>query len=109
MGRAGVHVHGLVTVVCMGHIVLATSITKKLVIKQPVLTLGTLVLVHDRHADWCSKSNAELSAGLDNDSILLVSRGGDGALSGTSTGHLGLDIVLGELHARRDAIDNAAD
>lgn len=71
--------------------------------------LRPLVLVHDPHANGRSQRDAKLGAGLDFHTILLVARGGDCALARPTAGHLGLDVGLGELHARRAAVDNATD
>lgn len=73
------------------------------------VVLGALVFIAHHHSNWCAQRDTKLRAGLDLYSVLLVSRGRQGALSGTAAGHLGLDVVLGELHARRAAVDNTAD
>lgn len=73
------------------------------------VVLGSLVLITDHHANWRAQRDAKLCARLDLYSVLLVPRGRQGALPGTATGHLGLDVVLGELHARRAAVDDTAD
>lgn len=73
------------------------------------VVLGPLILVANQHANWGTQCNAELCAGLDLDAILLIARGCQGALAGTAAGHLGLDVVLGELHAGRDTVDDTAD
>lgn len=86
MTRARVQVHGAVAVV-----------------------LGALVLIHDTHANGGAQRHTELGARLDLNAILLVARGCDCALSRTAAGHLGLDVGLAELHARRTAVNNAAD
>lgn len=83
---SGEHVHGRVAVV-----------------------LGSLVLVQDQHADRCAQRHAELGAGLDLDTIFLVTRGGNCGLAGATSRHLGLDIVFSQEHARRAAVDYAAD
>lgn len=73
------------------------------------VVLGALVLVADHHANRCTQSNTELCTGLDLDSVLLIPRGSQGTLAGTATGHLRLNITLGELHARGTSIDDTAD
>ena len=72
-------------------------------------TLWPLVFVHHHHADGRPEGDAELGAALDQHAVLLVARGRDGALAGAAARHLRLDVVLGELHARRAAVDDAAD
>lgn len=86
MAGSGVEIHGLVAVV-----------------------LGALVLVHDHEANGSAQSNAKLGTGLDLHAILLVSRSRDGGLTWPSSGHLGLNVGLCELHAGRTAINDAAD
>ena len=86
MTGAGVQVHGAVAVV-----------------------LGSLVLVHDAHANGGTQGDAKFSARLDLDLVLLIARCGDGALSRSASGHLRLDVGLCELHARRHSVDNASD
>lgn len=71
--------------------------------------LGPLVLIADHHTNWGAQCNPELCARLDLDTVLLIARGCQGALAGTAAGHLGLDVVLGELHAGRAAVDDTAD
>lgn len=68
-----------------------------------------MVLVQDHHANRGSQRDTKLGSRLDKDLVLLISRGGDVALAGTATGHLRLDIFLGELHAGRASVDDAAD
>lgn len=86
VGGAGEHVHGGVAVV-----------------------LGALVLVEDEHADGGAQGDAGLGAGLDLHAVLFVARGRDGGLAGAAAGHLRLDVGLGEGHAGRAAVDDAAD
>ncbi|KAL8931519.1 MAG: hypothetical protein Q9216_007174, partial [Gyalolechia sp. 2 TL-2023] len=52
--------------------------------------------------------DAELGAGLDLDFVFFVAGGGEGALAGTSAGHLGLDVGFCEGEAWWAAIDDAA-
>jgi len=73
------------------------------------VVLGPLILIADHDSNWSAQCNAELCARLDLDAILLIARGCQGALAGTAAGHLGLDIVLGELHTGRAAVDDTAD
>lgn len=73
------------------------------------LTLGALVLVEHHHADGGAEGDAKLGARLDQDAVLFVTGGRDVALAGATARHLGLDVVLGELHAGGDAVDDAAD
>lgn len=73
------------------------------------LTLGALVLVEHHHADGGAEGDAKLGARLDQDAVLFVAGGRDVALAGATARHLGLDVVLGELHAGGDAVDDAAD
>lgn len=83
---AGVQVHGAVAVV-----------------------LGSLVLVAHHHANRSSQCNSKLRSGLDFNAVLLITRRRQSTLAGTSPGHLGLDVVLGEFHSWGAAIDDAAD
>ena len=73
------------------------------------VVLGSLVLVHDAHANGGAQSDAKLGARLDLDLVLFIARRRDGALSRSASGHLGLDVGLGELHAWRHSVDDAAD
>jgi hypothetical protein len=72
------------------------------------VVLGALVLVAHEHADGGPQRDAELGARVDFDLVLLVARGRQGALPGPATGHLGLDVGFGELHAGRAAVDDAS-
>lgn len=54
-------------------------------------------------------SDAILGARLDLDAVLLVSRRGDGRLARAAACHLRLDVGFGQGHARRAAVDDAAD
>ena len=83
--RPGIHVHGLVAVV-----------------------LWALVFIHNPDANWRAQCYAKLGAGLDFDLVLLISRGCDGRLAGSSSCHLGLDVSFSKRHARRAAIDDGA-
>jgi hypothetical protein len=73
------------------------------------VVLGSLILIANHHANWCAQGNAKFCARLDLNSVFLIPRGSQSTLAGTATGHLRLDVGLGELHARRASIDNAAD
>lgn len=84
--RAGVQVHGGVAIV-----------------------LGALVLVEDEHADGRAQGDAAFGSGLNLNTVFFVARGRDGGLAGAAAGHLRLDVGLGEGHARRAAVDYAAD
>ena len=77
--------------------------------RASTVVLWPLVFVANHHADGGTQGDAELGAGLDLHAVLLIPGGRQGALTGTSSSHLGLNVVLGELHARGAAIDNAAD
>lgn len=46
---------------------------------------------------------------MDLHAVLFVSRGRQRALPGTSACHLRLNVGLGEVHAGRAAVDDAAD
>jgi hypothetical protein len=83
---AGVQVHGAVAVV-----------------------LGSLVLVHDAHANGRAQGDAKLGARLDLDLVFFIARCRDGALSRSASGHLRLDVGLCEFHARRHSVDDASD
>lgn len=83
---AGVQVHGAVAVV-----------------------LGSLVFVAHHHANRSSQGNSKLRSGLDFNAVLLITRRRQSTLTGTSAGHLGLDVVLGEFHSWGAAVDDAAD
>ena len=72
------------------------------------VVLWPLVLIQYQHPNWSPKSNAEFGAGLDHDLVLFVSRCCQGALPGSPSSHLGLDICLSERHARRTAIHDTA-
>lgn len=72
------------------------------------VVLGALVFIAHHHSNRCAQRDAKLRAGLDLYSVLFVSRGRQGALPGTAAGHLRLDVVLGELHAWRTAVDDTA-
>lgn len=73
------------------------------------VVLGSLVLVHDAHANGRSQRDAKLGARLDLDLVLFIARCCDGALSRSTSGHLRLDVGLGELHAWRHSVDNTSD
>lgn len=73
------------------------------------VVLRPLVLIADHHSNWRAQCHTKLCARLDLDSVLLVARGRQGALAGSAAGHLRLDVALGELHARRAAVDDTAD
>lgn len=73
------------------------------------IVFRSLIFIHYSHADWGAQCNAKLCAGLNFDCVLFIPRSGDGALAGPSSRQLSLDIFLRELHARRAAIDDAAD
>lgn len=73
------------------------------------VVLGSLVLVHDAHANGGAQSDTKLGARLDLDLVLLIAWCCDGALSRSASGHLRLDVGLGELHARRDSVDDTSD
>lgn len=73
------------------------------------VVLGSLVLVADYHANWGTEGDTEFRSRLDFHAVLLISRGRQSALTGTSPGHLRLNISLSKLHSRRAAIDDAAD
>lgn len=77
--------------------------------RAAAVVLRSLVLVADYHPDRSTQGDAEFRPRLDFHTVLLVSRGREGALAWSSPSHLRLDVVLCEFHARRTAIDNAAD
>ena len=84
--RARVQVHGAVAVV-----------------------LGSLVLVHNAHANGGAQCDSKLGSRLDLDLVLLIAWCRNGALSRSASGHLRLDVGLGELHARRHSVDDTSD
>lgn len=73
------------------------------------VVMGSLVLVLNQHSDGSTQSLAVLGSALNSNSVSLVSRSGESRLSGSSSGQLGLDIGLIEIHSGGDSIDNAAD
>jgi hypothetical protein len=73
------------------------------------VVLGSLVLVHDAHANGRAQGDSKLGARLDLDLVLFIARCRDGALSRSTSGHLRLDVGLCELHARRHSVDDASD
>jgi hypothetical protein len=105
---AGVAVHGLVAVVWGGRGMLGFGDEEGGAVWHG-LTLGALILVEHHHADGGAEGDAKLGARLDQHTVLFVTGGRDVALAGATAGHLGLDVVLGELHAGGDAVDDAAD
>lgn len=82
--------------------------TRVQVHRAATVVLRSLVLVADHHANRCSQSDSEFRSRLDLDAVLFVSRGRQRALTGASTGHLGLDVVFCELHAGGAAVNDAA-
>jgi hypothetical protein len=72
------------------------------------VVLRSLILIPHDHGNWRSKCDAKLSARLDLDSVFLVSWCGESALARTSTSHLRLNVRLGQSHAGRTAINDAA-
>lgn len=68
-----------------------------------------LVLVEDEHADGGAERDAGLGARLDLHAVLFVARRRDGRLAGSAARHLRLDVGLGQGHAGRAAVDDAAD
>jgi hypothetical protein len=70
------------------------------------IVLLALILVHDSETNWGAQCDAELGAGLYLDAILLVAWCGDGGLTWSAARHLRLDVVVGEGHAGRTAVDD---
>lgn len=73
------------------------------------IVLGSLVLVANNHGNGRAQGVAEFGPRLDLDAVLFVARRRQGALAGSPPGHLRLDVLLGQGHARRAAVDDAAD
>ena len=71
--------------------------------------LLALVLVHDPDANWSAQCNAELCTGLDLHAVLFVAGSCDSGLAGSAARHLGLNVILGEGHTRRAAVNYGAD
>lgn len=76
--------------------------------RTAAVILWSLILIAHNHRNWRAEGVAILSTGLNLDSVLFIAGGGESALAGTATGHLRLDVGLGESHAWRAAIDDAA-
>ena len=73
------------------------------------VVLFALVLVHDPDANGRTQRDAKLGAGLDLYAVLLVARCCDGRLSGSTSCHLRLNVILREAHARRAPVDDGTD
>lgn len=76
--------------------------------RTTAIILGSLILIAHNHRNWRAEGISALGAGLDFDSVLFIAGCGESALAGTASGHLRLDIGLGEGHAWWAAIDDAA-
>lgn len=76
--------------------------------RAAAVILRSLVLIAHNHRNWRTESVSALSAGLNLDSVLFIAGCSESALAGTAAGHLRLDVGLGEGHAWRAAIDDAA-
>lgn len=72
------------------------------------VVVGSLVLVLNQHGNGGTQSLAVLGSTLDSNRISLVSRSGQSRLARSSTGQLGLNIGLIEIHSGRNSVNNAA-
>lgn len=73
------------------------------------IVLRPLILVAHDHANRGTQSDSKFRAGLNLHFVLLVSRGREGTLTGSSARHLRLDIVFCKFHSGRAPIHDATD
>ena len=72
------------------------------------IILRSLIIVPNYHSDGRTQCDTKLGAGLDVHFVEFVAGGCEGRLTGSSTGHLWLNIRFCEGHAWGYAIDYAA-
>lgn len=67
--------------------------------------LWSLIFIFHHQPNWRPQCNTELCPGLYLNSVFLISRSCESALSWASAGHLRLDIIFCQFHSRRTAIN----